>query len=113
VLAGVEAVIDKDLTAALLARQLGADTMLIATDVDAVMTGWGSRDPQPIREITVARLRDLAERGEFGSGSMGPKVEAACRFAAGGGRAIVTHLSKIGAALAGHAGTVVTREETN
>ena len=112
-LAGVEAVIDKDLTAALLARQIGADTMLIATDVDAVMTGWGSPDPQPVGAITVARLRDLAGRGEFGSGSMGPKVEAACRFAAGGGRAIITHLSKIGAALAGRAGTVVTRDETN
>jgi len=113
VLAGVEAVIDKDLTAAMLARQLGADTMLIATDVDAVMTGWGMKESRPLGEVTVARLRDLAGRGEFGSGSMGPKVEAACRFAAGGGRAIITHLTKIGAALAGRAGTVVTRDETN
>jgi carbamate kinase len=110
-LAGVEAVIDKDLTAALLARQLGADILLIATDVDAVMTGWGTPQPQPLGAVTVATLRDLAARGEFGSGSMGPKVEAACRFAAGGGRAIITHLAAIDKALAGRAGTVVTRDD--
>jgi carbamate kinase len=110
-LAGVEAVIDKDLTAALLARQLGADILLIATDVDAVMTGWGTPQPRPLGAVTVARLRDLAAQGEFGSGSMGPKVEAACRFAAGGGRAIITHLAAIDKALAGRAGTVVTRDD--
>jgi len=108
-IAGVEAVIDKDLTAALLGRQLGADTLLIATDVDAVMTGWGTPHPRPLGAVTVARLRELAGQGEFGSGSMGPKVEAACRFAAGGGRAIITHLAAIEDALAGTAGTVVTR----
>jgi carbamate kinase len=112
VLSGVEAVIDKDLTAAVLARQLGADTMLIATDVDAVMTGWGTPQARPLRAVTVARLRELAGRDEFGSGSMGPKVEAACRFAEAGGRAIITHLSKIADALAGRAGTVVTPDET-
>ncbi|HEX7996425.1 MAG TPA: carbamate kinase [Streptosporangiaceae bacterium] len=105
---GVEAVIDKDLTAALLGRQLGADTLLIATDVKAVMTGWGTADERPLGAVSVAELRQLAERGEFGSGSMGPKVEAACRFAEGGGKAIITHLSAIDEALAGRAGTVVT-----
>jgi carbamate kinase len=110
-LVGVEAVIDKDLTAALLARQLGADILLIATDVDAVMTGWETPQARQVGAVTAARLRELAARGEFGSGSMGPKVEAACRFAAGGGRAIITHLSKIGEALAGRAGTVVTRDD--
>ena len=108
-LAGVEAVIDKDLTAALLGRQLGADTLLIATDVHAVMTGWGTPAERAIGAVTAAQLRELAERGEFGSGSMAPKVEAACRFAAGGGRAIITHLATIKEALAGRAGTVVTR----
>jgi len=107
-IAGVEAVIDKDLTAALLARQLGADVLLIATDVHAVMTGWGTPQAQSLGAVTVARLRELAGRGEFGSGSMGPKVEAACRFAAGGGRAIITHLTAIEGALAGRAGTIVT-----
>lgn len=109
-LAGVEAVIDKDLTAALLARQLGADTLVIATDVHAVMTGWGTADERALGSVTVAQLRELAGRGEFGSGSMGPKVEAACRFAAGGGRAVITHLSSIEEALAGRAGTVVTQD---
>jgi carbamate kinase len=110
VLSGVEAVIDKDLTAALLGRQLGADTLLIATDVHAVMTGWGTPAERPLGAVTMAQLRELAERGEFGSGSMAPKVEAACRFAAGGGRAIITHLATIKQALAGRAGTVVTRD---
>ncbi len=108
-IAGIEAVIDKDLTAALLARQLGADTLLIATDVDAAMTGWGTPHPRRLGAVTVARLRELAGQGEFGSGSMGPKVEAACRFAADGGRAIITHLAAIEDALAGTAGTMVTR----
>jgi carbamate kinase len=110
-LVGVEAVIDKDLTAAVLARQLGADVMLIATDVNAVMTGWGTPHARELGAVTAARLRELAGDGEFGSGSMGPKVEAACRFAEAGGRAVITHLSMIEPALAGRAGTVVTRGE--
>jgi carbamate kinase len=107
-LCGVEAVIDKDLTAALLGRQLGAGTLLIATDVKAVMTGWGTAQERPLGAVSAAGLRELAGRGEFGSGSMGPKVEAACRFAEGGGRAIITHLTAMGEALAGRAGTMVT-----
>jgi carbamate kinase len=111
-LSGVEAVIDKDLTAALLGRQLGADVLLIATDVKAVMTGWGTAQERPLGAVSVAELRELAARGEFGSGSMGPKAEAACRFAEGGGRAIITHLAAIDEALAGRAGTVVTKGDT-
>jgi carbamate kinase len=104
-LQGVEAVIDKDLTAAVLARQLGADTMIIATDVDAVQSDWGTDRAAPIGQIAVAQLRALA--GQFPAGSMGPKVEAACRFAEGGGRAVITSLRCIAGALAGKAGTVV------
>jgi carbamate kinase len=107
-LRGVEAVIDKDLTAALLGRQLGADVLLIATDVPAVMTGWGTSSARELRKTGVADLRELAARGEFGRGSMGPKVDAACRFAVGGGRAVITHLNAISDALAGRAGTEVT-----
>ncbi len=110
-LRGVEAVIDKDLTAAVLASQLDAEVLLIATDVPAVCTGWGTPDAREIGAITVPELRALADRGEFGSGSMGPKVEAACRFASTGGRAVITHLTTIEEALAGRAGTVVTRGE--
>jgi len=108
VLHGVEAVIDKDLTAAVLARQLGVETLVVATDVDAVMVGWETPDAHPLGAVTVAELRKLASVGEFGSGSMGPKVEAACRFAEQGGQAVITHLSRIGDALAGLAGTTVT-----
>ena len=106
-LRGVEAVIDKDLTAAVLARQLGADTMVIATDVDAVVQDFGSPSARPVGEIPVARMRALAAGQHFAPGSMGPKVEAACRFAEAGGRAVITSLHRIGDALAGTAGTVV------
>jgi carbamate kinase len=106
-LRGVEAVIDKDLTAAVLARQLDADTLIIATDVEAVMEGWGTASAHPIGTIAVARMRALADDGQFPVGSMGPKVEAACRFAETGGRAIITSLHHIADALAGKAGTAV------
>ena len=82
-LRGVEAVIDKDLTAALLARQLDADVLIIATDVPNAVVGWGTDAARPIGAITLAELRRAAA-DEFSSGSMGPKVDAACRFAEAG-----------------------------
>lgn len=106
-LAGVEAVVDKDLTAALLACQLSVDSLVIATDVEAAVVGWGTPDAHPIGEITVAALRGIAEEGHFASGSMGPKVEAACRFAESGGRAAITSLNHIAEAVVGPVGTVV------
>ena len=106
-LCGVEAVIDKDLTAAVLAQQLRATTLIIATDVDAVIEGLGTAAARPIGEIPVASMRVLAGGGQFPAGSMGPKVEAACRFAESGGRAIITSLHHIADALAGTAGTAV------
>jgi carbamate kinase len=105
---GVEAVIDKDLTAALLARALHADALVIATDVDAVMLGWGTPQARALGAVTAAQLRGHAAGGEFPSGSMGPKVEAACRFAeSGAGFAAITSLEHIDDALAGSAGTRV------
>lgn len=104
----VEAVIDKDLTAAVLANQLAVDTMVIATDVEQAVIGWGSRAAQPIDSTSAAQLRRLAADGHFGGGSMAPKVEAACRFAERGGRAIITSLHRITDGLAGRAGTIVT-----
>jgi carbamate kinase len=107
---GVEAVIDKDLTAALLGRALGADVLVIATDVDHVATGWGTPQQRELGAIAVAELRELAAAGEFASGSMGPKVEAVCRFVeAGGRRAAICSLDRIAAAASGDAGTVLTR----
>jgi len=103
-LRGVEAVIDKDLAGELLARSLDADFFLMLTDVPAAMTGWGGPDPQPIKQATPAELR--AEK--FASGSMGPKVEAACRFVeATGGIAAIGALEDAVAIVAGRAGTTI------
>jgi len=107
-LSGVEAVIDKDLTAAVLAAQLDVDVLVIATDVDAAIIGWGTPEARPIGTVTAAELRRLAEAGHFAGGSMGPKVDAACRFAEAGGRSVITSLDNIAGALAGTAGTIVT-----
>jgi len=105
-LRGVEAVIDKDLSAALLARQLGAGALLILTDVTAVEDGYGTPAAHPIRHATTGELRART----FPAGSMGPKVEAACRFAdATGGIAAIGRLDDAQALLAGQAGTIVTR----
>lgn len=101
---GVEAVVDKDLTSALLARSLGADALLLLTDVPAVSIGFGSPDARPLRTTTPSELR----RHSFPAGSMGPKVEAACRFAAAGGRtAAIGHMDDAAGLLAGTSGTVV------
>jgi carbamate kinase len=107
-LRGVEAVIDKDLTAAVLAAQLGVQVLVIATDVDAAVLGWGTDSARPIGAISAAQLRAHAAAGEFAGGSMGPKVDAACRFAEAGGTAVITSLHRIAEGLAGAAGTVVT-----
>jgi carbamate kinase len=107
-LAGVEAVVDKDLAAALLARAVGADVLLIATDVPNAVIGYGGPDPRPIGRVTVPELRLLQAAGHFAEGSMGPKVEAAIRFASSGGtRAVITSLPEIAAAMHGHVGTQV------
>lgn len=103
-LRGVEAVVDKDLTAALLARQLDADALLLLTDVDAVREGYGTPHARKIFQATPARLRAR----DFPAGSMGPKVEAACRFADATGKlAVIGRLADAQALLAGRAGTVV------
>ncbi|MGE5133349.1 MAG: carbamate kinase [Gemmatimonadota bacterium] len=102
---GVEAVVDKDLSAALLARAVGADALLILTDVPAVQEGYGTPGARVIHRATPAELRAMS----FPDGSMGPKVEAACRFAeATGGMAAIGRLSDAAALLAGRTGTIVT-----
>jgi carbamate kinase len=108
---GVEAVIDKDLGAALLARTVHADVLVIATDVDHAVLHFGTPDEQPLGRVTAPQLRAYAGEGHFASGSMGPKVEAACRFVEAGGRyAVITGLDSIVAAVAGETGTVVVPE---
>jgi carbamate kinase len=101
-LKGVEAVIDKDLTAALLAEGLGADRLLMLTDVPYVERDWGLASAAPIEVATPDELRRLS----FATGSMGPKVEAACRFVErAGGEAVIGSLAELGAVSRGEAGT--------
>ena len=108
-LRGVEAVVDKDLTAALLAAAVRADALLMLTDVAAVQDGYGTPAARPIGRITAAQLRGRIAAGAFPAGSMGPKAEAACRFAVAGtgGMAAIGRLEDAAALLAGTAGTVV------
>jgi carbamate kinase len=101
---GVEAVIDKDRAAALLATGLRADALLLLTDVDAVYEGFGTPDARPIR---LASLEEL-DPDDFAEGSMGPKIEAACRFVrATGGIAAIGSLQDAAAVLRGDAGTTI------
>lgn len=103
---GVEAVVDKDLTASLLARELGAQMLLLLTDVPAVELGWRTPSARAIRTATPLALRSES----FAAGSMGPKVEAACRFVEEtGGRAAIGDLREAGAIIRGRAGTNVVR----
>lgn len=103
-LVGVEAVVDKDLSAALLARDLGADVLLLLTDVAAVQRDFGTERATPIRSASVAELRGL----QFPAGSMGPKIDACCRFAEfSGRRAAIGALADAADVLAGRAGTTV------
>lgn len=105
-LRGVEAVIDKDLASALLATELGADALLLLTDVDAVQAGWGSPNSRPVGLTTVEELRAM----DLPAGSMGPKVEAICRFAdSGGSVAAIGSLAEASRVLAGQAGTSIRR----
>lgn len=107
---GVEAVLDKDLTAELLARTVRADTLVIATDVENAVIGFGTPEAYPLSHVTPGQLRSCAAGGQFASGSMGPKVEAAARFVERGGRrSVITSLDRICDAVTAQegAGTVV------
>jgi len=103
-LIGVEAVIDKDLASGLLAWQIHADFLVMATDVEGVYEGFGTPEARLIRHATPEELRGC----DFATGSMGPKVEAACRFVElTGGRAAIGALADVPKILAGEAGTIL------
>jgi len=103
-LTGVEAVIDKDLCSELLARELVADLFVMLTDADAVYVDWGKPTQRAIRRASADVLAGM----QFAAGSMGPKVEAACRFArATGNLAAIGALADLGRIIAGEAGTTV------
>ncbi|WP_052664667.1 carbamate kinase [Nitriliruptor alkaliphilus] len=107
-LRGIEAVIDKDLAGARLAEELSAVSFVILTDVPAVAVGYGTSDQRWLGAVTVDELRGLQRDGHFSVGSMGPKVEAVCRFVERtGGRAAIASLDDAVAAAEGTAGTQV------
>ncbi|MCX9192942.1 carbamate kinase [Carbonactinospora thermoautotrophica] len=107
-LRGVEAVVDKDLSAALLARQVHADLLVIATDVEHVYVDHGTPRARPLGRVTAQELRKHVDQGQFPAGSMGPKVEAALRFVeTGGRRAVITALDRIEQAVTGAGGEPV------
>lgn len=106
---GIEAVIDKDLSAALLALEVGAGQLVILTDVQGVALGHGTPDERWLGRVDVGELRRHAATGEFAAGSMRPKVEAVCRFVERTGRrAAIGALSRARDVVAGDAGTQIT-----
>jgi carbamate kinase len=109
-LSGVEAVIDKDLGAALLAVLVGADVLVVATDVPQAVLRFGTPEAEPICRVTLSQMQAYAEEGHFASGSMGPKVDAVCRFVQGTDLpGVITSLDRIVEAVTdvGATGTVV------
>jgi carbamate kinase len=107
-LRGIEAVIDKDLGAALLGKTLGIDVLVIATDVSHAVLHYGTPEAEDIGRVTLSQMESYSAQGHFASGSMGPKVDAACRFVrTTGNSAVITDLDSIVDAVQGRAGTVV------
>jgi carbamate kinase len=109
-LEGVDAVVDKDLAAAVLARDLGAELLLILTDVDAVYADWGTDRQRALPRLTVSEAEALDAAGALGEGSMAPKVRAAVEYVQKtGGRAVITELRHGLEAVHGRAGTSIAR----
>jgi carbamate kinase len=107
-LQGVEAVIDKDLAAERLAENIGAGILVILTDVEQAMLNYGTVDEAGIDRMTADEAREYMEEGQFGVGSMKPKVEAGINFAEfGGQKTIITALNRASEALQGRAGTTI------
>ncbi len=109
-LKGVEAVVDKDHSAAILARMIGANTLLTLTDVEGAFSDYGKRGERLIPRMTVEEARTMLSEGMFASGSMRPKVESAIRFLENGGeRAVITCLECALSGLEGERGTTIVR----
>jgi len=109
-LEGLDVVVDKDLAAAILAREIRASVLLILTDIDGVYRGWGTAEQTRIERLDLEEARALIVSGEVGEGSMRPKLEAAARFVAEGGeRAVIAALRDAGRAMAGTSGTTIVR----
>jgi carbamate kinase len=109
-LEGVDAVIDKDLAAALLGGAIGARSLVLVTGVDAVMLDYGTPRQRVLGTVTAQEMRQYLAAGQFPEGSMGPKVRAALEFLDGGGScAVITSAGLVSAALHGHGGTRIVR----
>jgi carbamate kinase len=110
---GVDAVVDKDLTAALLADAIGAESLVSLTGVPCAYLDWRKATERPIGHVSVREVREHLAARHFPPGSMGPKMEAAARFASKEGRrAVITDPPHLAAALAGEAGTIVSHGRT-
>lgn len=108
---GVEAVIDKDLAAALLAQSIGADMLAILTGVDQVYVDFGKPTQRAISRMTASQACAYMEQGQFPEGSMKPKVQAALNYLEGGGKEVlITSMERLTDALSGNTGTVVCRD---
>jgi len=109
-LEGIDAVVDKDLASEVLAAELGADDLIILTEVDYVYLDFGKPNARPLRSLTVAEAKSHLEQGHFPPGSMGPKIRAAIKFLEedGGRRVVITADSKLVEAFHGKAGTIIT-----
>lgn len=111
-LCGVEAVVDKDLAAAMLASSIKERLFVIATDVDNVFVDFGKPTQKPLMRCTLSELRKLNAEGQFPPGSMGPKILAAIRFLeSGGDEVVICSINQIVQALEGGAGTHIVRDE--
>lgn len=109
-LRGVEAVIDKDLTASLMASILGVDVFLIITDVDHVYLNYGTKYQRALQKLSVVECSKYLKQNHFAAGSMAPKIEAVMEFVKRSGkRAIITSLENVSQALEGNTGTTITR----
>ena len=107
---GVEAVIDKDLASSVLAEEIKADIFVIASDVQGAAINWGKSDQEMLRKTSLAEMKKHVDNGQFPAGSMGPKVDAVMQFtAATGNRSVICHLEDIEKAIAGQAGTEITK----
>ncbi len=107
-LQGLDAVIDKDRAAAILAKDIDAEMLLILTDVECVYTGFATDHPRPLLRLTAGAAEELLASGELGTGSMAPKVEAAVQFIRQGGkRAVIARLDRGREAVAGQSGTEI------
>ena len=112
-LRGIRAVIDKDLSSAVLATELGADAMLVLTNIDRVRINFGRPNERPVERMTVAEAQAWLDEGQFPAGSMGPKIEGAIQFLSASGspsaRVIIGPLDHAADALAGRMGTCITK----